>query len=136
MTISPQLELLFALSKASSVITRRFSSQGLSFTDVALLLAITTADDGKMRAIDVAEQLGVTASGITRTLLPLEKIGVVKREANPYDGRSSLVMLTPAGKRLLEDALAHVEEKATDALAGVSDKKLTDATEVLNQLGK
>lgn len=33
--------------------------------------------------------MGLTASGVTRTLLPLEKIGLVGRESDPRDARSA-----------------------------------------------
>jgi DNA-binding MarR family transcriptional regulator len=38
-------------------------------------------------------------------LLPMEKIGLIGREAGERDGRVSFVVITPAGKRIYEDAL-------------------------------
>ena len=63
-----------------------------------------------MRRIDLAEELGMTPSGITRSLLPMEKIGLVYREPNLQDARSSYVGITESGSRLLHEAQTRLEE--------------------------
>ncbi|HYC82923.1 MAG TPA: winged helix-turn-helix domain-containing protein, partial [Candidatus Paceibacterota bacterium] len=82
--LSPHLQFFIHLAKAKTVLARRFDNRlsfnGLGFSDFAILCQLQEAEDGKMRRTDLAERVGLTASGITRLLLPLEKIGVVKRE--------------------------------------------------------
>ena len=58
-----------------------------------------------MRRVDLASELGVTNSGITRLVAPLEKLGIVRREASEHDGRVVYVVLAPGGKRLFSEAL-------------------------------
>ncbi|MDZ7871614.1 MAG: MarR family transcriptional regulator [Rheinheimera sp.] len=48
------------------------------------------------RRSDLVELVGLSPSGITRLLLPLEKIGRVEKERNPRDARVSLVILSEA----------------------------------------
>jgi DNA-binding MarR family transcriptional regulator len=55
----------------------------------------------------------LTASGVTRALLPLEKRGIVRREQDPSDGRSSLATLTKSGSELARDAGKTAQEYAT-----------------------
>ena len=122
------------LSKTNAVLARRFSSQGLGFGDIAILYAISQTPNEKIRRIDLANQLGLTASGVTRILLPLEKIGVVKREANERDARVSLVALTSAGKTLLTDSLQSAEVVCDDLIPSSKTKKLEELANILEEI--
>ncbi|GAA3879898.1 MarR family transcriptional regulator [Leifsonia kafniensis] len=69
----------------------------------------------------LARDAMITSSAVAQRLNKLEARGLIAREANPDDGRGTLVALTEAGKTLVEQALPdHVEaERAmTDALSG------------------
>jgi len=110
------LSLLFSITKASAIVSRRFSSHGLSFADFMILDRLNASPTGKLRRIDLAEELGLTASGITRLLLPLEKLGIIERSTDDADARARFAALTKAGKNMLEEATASILEKAEDAL--------------------
>src|SRR5271154_3731891 len=77
---------------------------GLSLSDLALLLELRAAPDGKLRRVELADRLGVTPSGVARQVAPLERIGVVGRESNPRDARLALVTLTDTGRRIADEA--------------------------------
>ena len=62
-----------------------------------------------MRRVDLAERLGLTASAVTRALIPLEKIGLVSRKSDPVDARVGYAMLTAVGRRLLREAMESAE---------------------------
>ena len=134
MEISKKLKFFMQLSKTNAVLARRFSSQGLGFGDIAILYAISQTPNEKIRRIDLANQLGLTASGVTRILLPLEKIGVVKREANERDARVSLVALTSAGKTLLTDSLQSAEVVCDDLIPSSKTKKLEELANILEEI--
>jgi DNA-binding MarR family transcriptional regulator len=59
---------------------------------------------GPARISDVAADLGVDLSVASRQLQTLQAEGYVDRVADPRDGRSSLVALSPAGRAKLEAA--------------------------------
>jgi DNA-binding MarR family transcriptional regulator len=110
--ISSELLLLINLNKLQSVISRKFDSlsvHGLGFNDFVILYILNTSSESKMRRIDLAEKIGLTASGITRLLNPLEKIGLVARETNERDARVSYVVITPNGKKIFEEAQTSAE---------------------------
>ncbi len=134
MKISEKLEFLFLLSRADAVVSRKLSGQGLSLVDLAVLYAISQAPDGKIRRTDLAEQVGLTASAVTRLLLPLEKTGVVKREATEHDARVSFTVLTKAGKELLVDSLKWANFKADDLLPEAEAKKLDIARSLMRHI--
>ena len=55
------------------------------------------APGGRLRRVDLAERQGLTASGVTRSLLPLEKTGLVGRQPDPRDARVGYAVITAAG---------------------------------------
>jgi DNA-binding MarR family transcriptional regulator len=92
---------------------------GLALSDLALLLALRDAPERGLRRTDLATRLGVTTSDVVRQLGPLERRGIVGREATPRDPRMALVTLTDAGAALADDARPTAEETAERALASL-----------------
>ena len=68
----------------------------------------------RLSRIDLAKRLHVSASTVTRMTQPLEKLGMVGRQADPRDARLAYVVLTPAGQRLAKDARATLERWPSD----------------------
>jgi DNA-binding MarR family transcriptional regulator len=134
MKISNQLKFLMQLSKTEAVVSRKLSAQGLGFGDLAVLYAISAAPEGKIRRVDLAQAVGLTASGVTRLLVPLEKIGVIKREAHELDGRVSYVVITKAGKELFEDVIKWTELKVADIIPQKQAKKVEQARTLLESI--
>ncbi len=132
--LNEKIAFMFLLAKAEAAASRRLSGQGLSLADLAVLHAIAVSPEGKARRTDLADAVGLTASGVTRLLLPLEKIGVVARESAELDARVSFVVLTKAGKQLLQDVLTWTEFKVEDMLPDVDAKKLDIATHLLKKI--
>jgi DNA-binding MarR family transcriptional regulator len=78
--------------------------------------------------------LGLTASGDTRSLLPLEKLGLVMRQPDPRDARVSYASLTDSGNQLLGYALASVRSVAQDATELVPPEQIELASALLARL--
>ena len=110
-TINSSLKLFINLSKIVTENCRRFNGglDGLGFNEFTILLHLYQAPGKKMRRIDLAEKIGLTASGVTRILAPMEKIGLIKREIAPRDARVSYVSLTSAGQLNLNESLEKAE---------------------------
>jgi DNA-binding MarR family transcriptional regulator len=53
----------------------------------------------------LADLLGVDAPTVTRKVQQLEHDGYIAREADPDDGRATLIRLSPAGRRILQRVL-------------------------------
>ncbi|MDP9841599.1 MarR family winged helix-turn-helix transcriptional regulator [Streptosporangium lutulentum] len=61
------------------------------------------------RVYDLAHETAITVGATSKAVDRLEAAGRCRRVANPDDRRSSLVMLTPEGERLLAEAIPTVE---------------------------
>jgi DNA-binding MarR family transcriptional regulator len=99
------MDFCLRLARANAVLIRRFDSSlgtyhGISFADFQILNHLNQAPDGKLRRVDLAERVGLSASGVTRALLPLEKIGLVTRQSDPRDARVGLALITDTGREL------------------------------------
>ena len=57
-----------------------------------------------MRRIDLSREVRISPSGITRMLDRLEATGLVGKKACAKDARVTYAVLTPEGKRKLEEA--------------------------------
>jgi DNA-binding MarR family transcriptional regulator len=127
------------LARAHAVLLRRFDSalgnhHGISFGDFQVLNHLSRAPGGRLRRVDLAERLGLTASGVTRTLLPLEKIGLVAREPDPRDARVGYAAVTPAGQELLLNATVTTDLVSSDLLKAVDPAQLAGMSDLLGQL--
>jgi len=107
--ISGRLQPWVSFLRAHAAITRELSVQlqrehGLTLNDYEVLLHLSHADGGMMRRVDLAEQILLTASGITRLLEGLERWGYVCKETCDSDARVSYAKLTEAGAAKLRAA--------------------------------
>ena len=106
---SSATELCLIIARVHALLQRRFDSalgghHGISFGDFQLLNHLRAAPGARLRRVDLADKLGLTASGVTRSLLPLEKIGLVTREPDPRDARVGYAVITPTGQELVANA--------------------------------
>ena len=107
------------LLRAHQAITRRLSaellrSHGLTLNDYEVLLHLSFEDERKLRRVDLAERMLLTASGITRLLDGLEHAGYVTKSNCSTDARVTYAVLTDAG-------LAKLREAAGAHIAGVNE---------------
>lgn len=134
--ISDSLSLCIALFRAQAVLSRRFDGRlgswhGMSFGDFIVLLHISRAEDGRLRRVDLARELGLTASAVTRILIPLEKIGLVSRQTDEHDGRVGYAVLTKAGKAILAEALESAEMISGEVVGPKAATRLADVEKFL-----
>lgn len=112
--------------RAHAAITRELSSRlealhELTLSDYDVLLQLYFAPERRMRRIDIARSVLLTASGITRLLDGLESCGLVEKGRCESDARVTYAVLTDAGVKKVEQAreshLADIEELFGSRLA-------------------
>lgn len=104
-----EVEAFAALLRAHAATTRAFNAElvaehGLTLSDYEVLLRLARAPDRRMRRVDLAEQVLLTPSGITRLLAGLERGGYVERAACESDARVTYAQLTELGRAKLRAA--------------------------------
>ncbi len=114
---APALTSVLALLRAHARIEEQFgnalgSIHGLALKELLLLMHLAAAPKQRLSRIDLAKRLHVSASTVTRMSAPLEKLGMVGRQADARDARLAYVVLTPAGQRLVKDARATLERSS------------------------
>jgi len=126
--------------RAHTALTRELSARlltdhGLSITDYQCLLTLAHSEDGAMRRVDLAEQLLLTPSGVTRLLDGLERDGWVTKGSCSTDLRVTYAVLTEEGRERLESAgrshVAQVRDLIEDQL---SPEELETLVELLGRL--
>src|SRR5919197_3435131 len=100
-----------AIRQLDAQLTR---DHGLTINDYEVLLRLAQASDRRMRRVDLANEVMLTASGITRLLDGLEHAGFVERGSCDSDRRVVYAVLTDAGREKLREAstshVAQIEE--------------------------
>lgn len=137
---SPSLSFCLQLAKANAALVRYFDGRlgvlhGVGFGDFMVLLALSRAPGGRLRRIDLARELGLTASAVTRMLIPLERIGLVKRQRDRHDARVGYATLTESGRRILMESLVSAEVVSQDVLPRQAGAELKPLSEVLSRIG-
>lgn len=121
-------------TKLSKKADSQLSFHGLSFTEYLIMYHLDKSVNKTMRRIELAESVGISASGVTRLLSPMEKIGIVEKEVNPRDARVSLVKLSNTGQKLYNDASVSFDECAKALLSPLSETQLTNLTDLSSRL--
>lgn len=121
-------------SKLAKRVDGQLNMHGISFTEYMIMHYLDASVLKTMRRIEIAESVGISASGVTRLIAPMEKVGIVEKESNPRDARQSLVKLSKAGQRIFKEASASFEECAENILKPLSDKQLEKLIELSGKL--
>ena len=113
--ISLQQTLALVFADAWHHLEKRLDSslgsiRGISLAEYRLLRALGGAPNSQASRVDLAQSVGLTPSGVTRALRPMEKLGIVSTVRSKRDARLAIAALTPAGRELLDDASGIVDD--------------------------
>jgi DNA-binding MarR family transcriptional regulator len=105
----PALDAFVSLLRAHSALTRELNADlanqhGLTINDYEVLLHLARAEGRRLRRVDLADRLILTASGITRLLDGLERAGYVEKARCESDARVTYAVLTKVGRDKLREA--------------------------------
>ena len=92
-------------------LNRGLQESGLSGADYEVLAVLSALDGDRMPARDLGNALGWEKSRLSHQLRRMQKDGLISREPNPDDARSTLVCLLQAGRAAIQKAAPrHVED--------------------------
>jgi DNA-binding MarR family transcriptional regulator len=135
---SDAVRLAMAISRLRSRIRTEAGvrSTGIPISQLAVLGRIIA--EGPTTAAALAAGEHVTQQAIAQSLATLKERGLVEKQADPGDGRKSLVTATAAGRKLMEGISASREEWLTQAIdAAVRPEErplLAEAIELLERI--
>jgi MarR family transcriptional regulator, 2-MHQ and catechol-resistance regulon repressor len=136
------VDAFVALLRAHSGVTRQLNAQlsaehGLTLSDFEVLLRLARADHRRMRRVDLADQVFLSASGVTRLLDGLERQGLVERASCDTDRRVVYAVLTDSGlDRLRTAAASHFGQVEAVFGARYEADELAALTTLLDRLGE
>lgn len=105
------LEKYLALRNFVNETEKRGLVYGASFSEYLILKAIHDEGAAGIRRVDLAERVGLTISGVTRAIAPLEKQGYVETLEEASDARVRKVAMTTSGATIFEDMEKDVERR-------------------------
>ncbi|HEX5540197.1 MAG TPA: MarR family transcriptional regulator [Micromonospora sp.] len=105
----PRITAVGLFLEAHTGLMTRFAAQlhehRLSPVEFDVLMRLARSPAQQLRMTDLAAQTSLSTSGVTRLVDRMERDGLLTRRSCPSDRRISYAVLTPAGRRRLDEAL-------------------------------
>ncbi len=118
---SADQELASRLRHAVARGARRLRQESGNDLSPSLNAALATIElHGPLTPSELAVRERVQRPTVTRVVYRLEEAGLVTRAADPADGRSALVSITPAGRALLAGARTRKDAFLSERLDSLS----------------
>ncbi|WP_026530562.1 MarR family winged helix-turn-helix transcriptional regulator [Haematomicrobium sanguinis] len=129
-----ELSLLLRRSRANSQRLARQIHPDMDPSAYGLLIILQR--EGAIRLTELATRLGVGKPAISRKVAELEALGVVRKVADPNDGRAQDISLTDEGLRALTQAQKARRQVFHDLMADWEVKDLNTLSGLLGQLNE
>ncbi|GAB3547080.1 MarR family winged helix-turn-helix transcriptional regulator [Actinopolyspora lacussalsi] len=100
--VERELAMMFRRARKMSLEVAAEVHPELDPASYSLLLMV--ADAGSMRAIEMAERIGLDKSTVSRQIANLERLDLLRRAPDPQDGRARLIQLSESGRQRLDGA--------------------------------
>jgi MarR family 2-MHQ and catechol resistance regulon transcriptional repressor len=115
--------------------TRLSADHDLTINEYEVLLLLSRAEERKMRRVDLATELVLSPSGITRMLDRLGAAGLVGKGDCSSDARVTYAVLTDAGLSRLKEAGRSYDAVIEQLIGGqLGPRELKRLTEILERL--
>ncbi|MFE2283289.1 MarR family winged helix-turn-helix transcriptional regulator [Streptomyces sp. NPDC059443] len=115
--IADALGMLLKRSTRTQLHQRITEGMGEGVDELTYPVLSSLARTGPRSAADLAPEVGVDRSGVTRRASRLEAAGLIRREPDPADGRAYLLVLTGQGRAAVEELRARLAAHITASLS-------------------
>ena len=103
-------QICFRLYTAARLVTQAYTplltALGITYPQYLVLMVLWEKDNQPVN--DIAHRLLLETNTVTPLLQRMEKLGIVSRKKGEQDKRQQIVSLTPKGRKMEEEAYAHV----------------------------
>jgi DNA-binding MarR family transcriptional regulator len=133
------MAVIARISRASRILERRIqnvlSAYGINEAMFGVLAALLRAGPPhRLSPTELFNSLLISSGAMTNRLDRLTEAGLVTRMPDPKDRRSMLVALSPAGLRLINEAVTAHTENELRLLAQVSPREREQLAKLLRKL--
>ncbi len=127
---------LTATARLDAHLARRMQADGhLSMSDFAVLVSLSEAPDGRLRAFELGRALQWEKSRLSHHLTRMERRGLVCREDCGTDRRGAFVVLSASGRNAVETAApAHLDTICRVVFDGLTGEQVAALTEIAEQV--
>ncbi|MBI3434931.1 MAG: MarR family transcriptional regulator [Proteobacteria bacterium] len=130
------LGILGRVQRLAAALVRRsekkLAPMGLTWEAFSLIVTLRrTGPPFQLRPTDIYKQSLLSSGAVTNRIDRVEKMGLVKRVPDPEDRRSLMVRLTPAGRKLADQAIAAQFETLIAGLSGLAKKEREELARLL-----
>ncbi|WP_089106183.1 MarR family winged helix-turn-helix transcriptional regulator [Streptomyces hyaluromycini] len=119
--IADTLGLLLRRSTRAQLYRRLTEGIGESLDETTYPVLSGLARTGAVSAAELATEIGLDRSGVTRRATRLEEAELLRREPDPADGRATLLVLTPTGEQAVQATRERLAQQISVALADWPD---------------
>ncbi|GAA1106756.1 MarR family transcriptional regulator [Kitasatospora arboriphila] len=116
--IAESLGVLLRRTTRTQLHRRLTEGMGEALDETTYPVLSALARTGPRSAADLAPEVGIDRSGVTRRASRLEEAGLVRREPDPGDRRAQLLVLTEQGRQAVAELRTRLADRIADALAG------------------
>jgi DNA-binding MarR family transcriptional regulator len=120
--VAPSTVALWLLATRAGRMTEAFTrevlaEQGTEDTELSILVfLLLSAGRRRTTMSDLANAVVLSQPGTTRALQRSERNGTIRKLADPTDGRSVVIELTPKGRKVVESTMRVVFERFEERL--------------------
>ena len=108
---------------------------GLSFARYEMLRLLAFTRAGRMPMASAIARLQVHPTSVTNTVDRLARDGLVSREPHPIDGRAAMLVITDAGRDLVEDATDALNSDVFESV-GLSEDDTAELVRIIARFRK
>ncbi len=103
-------------------VSLQLGEHGISFTEFEIMHYLKNAPGETLTRVDLAVAVGLSTSGLTRLLMPMQKIGLTEKKVNPEGAKLGLIRITKAGKKAFMNACTTVENATNESTKTINNE--------------
>nr|WP_095871252.1 MarR family transcriptional regulator [Streptomyces sp. TLI_235] len=115
--IAAALGVLLRRTTRTQLHRRLTEGMGEALDELTYPVLSVLARTGPRSAADLAPEVGLDRSGVTRRATRLEDAGLVRREPDPHDRRAQLLVLTDQGQQAVTELRERLAARITASLS-------------------
>ncbi|HEX2845551.1 MAG TPA: MarR family transcriptional regulator [Chitinophagaceae bacterium] len=118
------------------LLTLSFQKQGIAVTAEQFAILVLLSQQDGLPQQEISKRLERDKTTITRVLINLKKLGLIRQQGDDADSRAKYVYLTAQGKRLQARALQVAGDLYTHVLSGINEKEIRQGVKLLRQMNE